>query len=297
MRRDGLLTKSLLAAGLLVMLWGTRAFHPEGAHVSLAPAIDLAGEGWPMRVLSWNIGQAYDGGESRAPAGILEHVAQVIEMEQPLVVALQELRGRDQMETLVTRLEGGYQGYLAEGGDADRHTGILVRNLEGGGGREFRAVQTGAGRDAAAAIFRLPRSQIRICAISVHADAWDPDARARYTRKLVDWGRRQKYDVVFLAGDLNLEAGTEAGGEALFTRSQETDSASYEYVTRHFRDLGLHGGDTALPGRRIDYVFARGRQLKVKRVAVLKGHRAGRMDHRPLVVDALIPKPMILTRR
>ena len=230
-----------------------------------------------MRVMSWNIGQAYEAGESRAQGGILERVAQVVEMERPRIVALQELAGADQLEVLLARLEGKYQGFLNEGGDSDRYTAILVRVAGDGLKIRFQTVRMSSGRDAAAAVFRLPRSQLRISALSVHADAWDPEARGRYTRDLVDWGRRQDYDVVFLAGDFNLEGGAGGRGEALFTRSQETDSASYAYITRHFRDLAIRGGDTALPGRRIDYVFARGGQMKVRRVAVLKGQRVGRM--------------------
>lgn len=297
MGREGLLIKCLLVAGLLVSLWGARAYRPTGSQLALAPAIDLAGEGWALRVMSWNIGQAYDAGESRAQGGILERVAMVVEMERPRIVALQELAGADQLEALLARLEGKYQGYLNEAGDSDRYTAILVRVAVDGLKVRFRTVRMRSGRDAAAAVFRLPRSQLRICALSIHADAWDPEARARYTRDLVDWGRRQDYDVIFLAGDFNLESGAGARGEALFTQSQETDSASYAYVTRHFRDLAIHGGDTALPERRIDYVFARGGQMKVRRVAVLKGQRVGRMDHRPLVVDTLIPRPIIVTQR
>lgn len=293
MGREGRTLKILLLVGLLAAVAGVRAFRPPGPGLSLAPAIDLAGEGRTLRVLTWNVGEAYGGGDSRAQDGSLERIAQVIEMESPAVVALQELAGRGQLERLLRRLGGRYEGFVDESGETDRYTAVLARSRK----VEFRVLSTTTGRNATAAIFLLPRSQLRICAVSVHADAWDPEARARYARELVDWGRRQDFDVVFLAGDFNFSSGADGGGGSLFSSSQATDTETYAYLMRHFRDLGRDGGETALLGRRIDYVFSRGGSVEVKRVDVLKGQRAGRMDHNPLVVDVLIPKPMILTRR
>ncbi len=293
MGREGRTIKILLLLGLIAALGGVRTFRPLGPVLALAPAIDLEGEGRTVRVLTWNVGEAYGGGDSRAKDSSLERVAQVIEMERPDVVTLQELAGRQQLGSLLRRLGGKYEGFLEESGATDRHTAVLAR----GSKVEFRALETSTGRGASAAIFLLVRSQLRICAVSAHADAWDPESRAQYARELVDWGRRQDFDVVFLAGDFNFASGSEGQGDSLFTQSQAADTAAYAYVTEHFKDLGRAGGETALLGRRIDYVFSRGGGVKVKRVAVLKGQRAGRMDHNPLVVDVLIPKPMILTRR
>jgi endonuclease/exonuclease/phosphatase (EEP) superfamily protein YafD len=98
--------------------------------------------------------------------------------------------------------------------------------------------------------------------------------------------------VIFLAGDFNLDVSAKQAGGLVFTSDPATDGKTYAAITRSFRDLGQEGGSTAAFGRRIDYVFGRGSKLRVKRVDVLRGRRVGHMDHDPLVVDAVIPKPV-----
>ena len=293
MRREGLAIKIALAAGFLAMLAGARAVRPPQGLVALAPAIDFTGGGWRVRVLTWNIGDAYGREDSRARDENLPAVARVIEAERPDVAALQELSGRRQLRGLLARLCGEYQGFLDEGGDADRFAGILVRAPK----MEFRSIRTGTGRNASAAIFRVARSPLTICAISAHAEAWDPAARLEYTSEILDWVRDRKDDVVFLAGDFNFDVSARHGGGMIFTSDPAADGRAYAHLTRTFRDLGKEGGGTAAFGRRIDYVFGRGERLRVKRAQVLAGRRSGRMDHDPLVVDAVIPKPVVVTHR
>jgi endonuclease/exonuclease/phosphatase family metal-dependent hydrolase len=292
MARDGLWIKLALLAAILLMLGGVRVFRPEARETAFSPALDLTGEGWRVRVLTWNIGLAYGRSDSRAQNTDLERVARVIRMELPDVVALQELAGQDQLNELLGRLEGEFKGFLHEGTASDRYAAVLVRAT----GSLFRAIPTSTGRHASAAIFRLARSPLRVCAISAHAQAWDAGARREYTRELVDWARGKDFDVVLLAGDFNFDSASDPGREVLFRTDRRLDREAYDYVTRHFRDLGRDGGGTSLLGRRIDYIFARGGKLQVKRVAVLKGRGTGRMDHDPLVIDALIPKPVLVSR-
>jgi endonuclease/exonuclease/phosphatase family metal-dependent hydrolase len=292
MARDGRGIKLTLLAAVLLMLAGVRIFRPEAPETAFSPAIDLAGEGWRVRVLTWNIGLAYGNSDSRAQNADLKRVARVIRMELPDVVALQELAGRDQLNDLLGRLGGEFKGFLYEGTASDRYAAVLVREPRS----LFRAIPTSTGRHASAAIFRLPRSPLRVCAISAHAQAWDAEARREYTRDLVDWALGKDFDVVLLAGDFNFEGASDPGREVLLHTDRRLDREAYNYVTRHFRDLGRDGGETSLLGRRIDYIFARGAKLQVKRVAVLRGRATGRMDHDPLVVDALIPKPVLVSR-
>lgn len=293
MRREGLLIKIALAAGLLAMLAGARAVRPPQGLVALAPAIDFTGGGWRVRVLTWNIGYAYGKEDSRAQDEDLPAVARVIQVERPDVVALQELSGRRQLRGLLARLGGEYQGFLDEGGDADRFAGILVRAPK----MEFRSIRTSTERNASAAIFRVARSPITICAISAHAPAWKPAERLQYTEEILEWVRARKDDVVFLAGDFNFDVNARQGGGMIFTSDPAVDGKTYSRLTRGFRDLGKDSGATAAFGRRIDYVFGRGEKLRVKRVDVLRGKRVGRMDHDPLVVDAVIPKPVVVSHR
>jgi endonuclease/exonuclease/phosphatase family metal-dependent hydrolase len=246
-----------------------------------------------VKVLTWNLGYAYGKEESRARDEDLPAVARVIEAERPDVVALQELSGRRQMRALLGRLGGEYRGFVDEGGDADRFPGILVRAPK----MEFRAIRTSTGRHASAAIFRVARSPLTICAISAHAQAWDPGARLAYTQEILEWVQARKHDVFFLAGDFNFDVSAKQAGGLVFTDDPAADAKAYAAITRSFRDLGREGGSTAAFGRRIDYVFGLGSKLRVKRVDVLQGRRAGRMDHDPLVVDAVIPKPVVAAKR
>jgi len=293
MRREGTGIKFGLAVGLLAMLAGARMMRPIEGIVALAPAIDFTGGGWRVKVLTWNLGYAYGNEESRARDEDLPAVARVIEVERPDVVALQELSGRRQLRALVARLGGEYRGFVDGGGDADRFAGILVRAPK----MEFRSIRTSTGRNASAAIFRVARSPMAICAISAHAQAWDPAARLRYTEEILEWVQARKHDVVFLAGDFNFDVSAKRAGGLVFTDDPAADAKAYTAITRSFRDLGREGGSTAAFGRRIDYVFALGSNLRVKRVDVLRGRRAGRMDHDPLVVDAVIPKPVVAAKR
>lgn len=292
MKREGLGIKIFLLCMILLMFSAERALRPDDPRSALAPAIDLWGDGWRLRVLTWNVGRAYQGRDSRAQDEDLDKVVQVVEMEQPDVVALQELASEAQLEVLLAALEGTYQGYMTGASSTDRYTALLVKGTK----IDFRHIPTSTSRRATAAVFRLSKSLYEVCAISAHAHAWDPAQRRAYTRDLVDWARSQDFNVIFLAGDFNFESSVEAAADSLFTQDPRADGETYAYVTRYFRDLGREGGDTARLGRRIDFIFGRGGKLEVKRVAVLKGRGGRGMDHDPLVIDALIPRPVVVSR-
>jgi exonuclease III len=66
------------------------------------------------------------------------------------------------------------------------------------------------------------------------------------------------------------------------------DSESYSNILRSFRDLGRDAGDTAINDRRIDYIFGPTRVERAKRAEVLRDAAVGRMDHWPLVVEAIL---------
>jgi len=231
-----------------------------------------------VRLLTWNIGYAELEDDTRAHNKDLPAVADVILREDPDAVALQELTGKDQLNTLLGLLKAKYRGAVAQQGRTDRFEAVLVKDS----GATFTPVAAGA-RYALAASFR-PRSDTpQITLLSAHADAFNAAARRTYTEGLIDWAQtRTRSSEVFIAGDFNFEL--KAANETnLYTDNVKHDSESYSHILRSFRDLGRNAGDTAINDRRIDYVFGPARP--VGRVEVLRNAAVGRMDHWPLLVE------------
>src|SRR6187397_106684 len=63
-----------------------------------------------LRLLTWNIGYAELEDDTRAHDKDLPAVAEVIQRESPDAVALQELTGKAQLNTLLKLLNGQYRG-------------------------------------------------------------------------------------------------------------------------------------------------------------------------------------------
>jgi endonuclease/exonuclease/phosphatase family metal-dependent hydrolase len=231
-----------------------------------------------VRLLTWNIGYAELEDDTRAHNKDLPAVADVILREDPDAVALQELTGKEQLNTLLGLLKGKYRGAVAQQGRTDRFEAVLVKDT----GATFTPVAAGS-RYALAASFSTRSDMPQITLLSAHADAFNAAARRRYTESLIDWAQtRTQTSEVFIAGDFNFEL--KAANETnLYTDNVKHDSESYSHILRRFRDLGSKAGDTAINDRRIDYVFGPARQ--VGRVEVLRNAAVGRMDHWPLLVE------------
>ena len=233
-----------------------------------------------LRLLTWNIGYAELEDDTRAHDKDLPAVADVIMREDPDAVALQELAGNAQLDTLLGLLHQKYRGAIAQQGKGDRFEAILVKDNRA----TFTPVPVGA-RYALAASFRSRANAPEIVLLSAHADAFNAARRRAYTEELIDWAqpRAQSTDV-FIAGDFNFEL--KATNETnLYTDNLKHDSESYSHILRSFRDLGRSGGDTAINDRRIDYVFGPPQVKRIGRVAVLRDAAVGRMDHWPLLVE------------
>jgi endonuclease/exonuclease/phosphatase family metal-dependent hydrolase len=230
-----------------------------------------------LRLLTWNIGYAELEDDTRAHDKDLPAVAEVIRRENPDVVALQELTGKAQLNTLLKLLNGIYRGAVAQHGRGDRFEAVLVKDP----GATFTPVPVGD-RYALAASFR---SQSEIVLVSAHADAFNASRRRTYTEELMDWAQaRAQSATVFIAGDFNFEL--KAANETnLYTDNLKHDSESYSHILRSFRDLGRAGGDTAINDRRIDYIFGPTQPGNIGRVAVMRDAAVGRMDHWPLLVE------------
>lgn len=269
--------KLVLAILLFLMIAGAIYFaQPHQSAESISPANDSAS----LRLLTWNIGYAELEDDTRAHDKDLPAVAEVILREDPDAVALQELTGSAQLNSLLRLLHGKYRGSVAQQGRDDRFEAVLVKDS----GARFTPVAAGA-RYAIAATFR-PRQDMReVVLVSAHADAFNAARRRRYTEALVDWSQdRTQSSDVFIAGDFNFEL--KAANETnLYTDNMKHDSESYSHILRSFRDLGRDAGDTAINDRRIDYVFGPTGLQRVGRVAVLRDAAVGRMDHWPLLME------------
>jgi endonuclease/exonuclease/phosphatase family metal-dependent hydrolase len=233
-----------------------------------------------LRLLTWNIGYAELEDDTRAHDKDLPAVADVILREDPDAVALQELTGNAQLNTLVGLLHGKYHGAVAQQGRGDRFEAVLVKS----NGATFIPVPVGA-RYAIGALFHPRQDQPQVLLLSAHADAFNAARRRSYTEALIDWTQTQTQSgAVFIAGDFNFEL--KAANESnLYTDNLKHDSESYSNILRHFRDLGRAAGNTAINDRRIDYIFGPQGLGQVGRVQVLRDAAVGRMDHWPLLVE------------
>jgi endonuclease/exonuclease/phosphatase family metal-dependent hydrolase len=233
-----------------------------------------------LRLLTWNIGYAELEDDTRAHDKDLPAVAEVILSQDPDAVALQELTGKAQLNTLLRLLHGKYRGSVAQQGKGDRFEALIVKAA----GATFTPVPVGA-RYALAASFRSRQDAREVLLLSAHADAFNAARRRTYTEALIDWAQdRAQSSEVFIAGDFNFEL--KATNETnIYTDNLKHDSESYSYILRYFRDLGRPAGDTAINDRRIDYIFGPLKVDHVGRVEVLRNAAVGRMDHWPLLVE------------
>src|SRR5215216_5706665 len=78
-----------------------------------------------LRLLTWNIGYAELEDDTRAHDKDLPAVADVILRKDPDAVALQELTGKAQLDSLLNLLHGKYRGALAQQGNTDRFEAVL----------------------------------------------------------------------------------------------------------------------------------------------------------------------------
>lgn len=247
----------------------------ESAHTNSSANVTRS-----LRLLTWNIGYAELEDDTRAHDKDLPAVADVILRQDPDAVALQEMTGKSQLNTLLGLLRGKYSGAVAQQGGGDRFEAVLVKIADA----KFTPVPVG-GRYALAASFQPRKDAQPVLLVSAHADAFNAAKRRSYTESLIDWAQaRTQSSDVFIAGDFNFEL--KATNETnLYTDNLKHDSESYSHILRQFRDLGRSAGDTAINDRRIDYVFGPQTLKQVGRVEVLRNAAVGRMDHWPLLVE------------
>jgi endonuclease/exonuclease/phosphatase family metal-dependent hydrolase len=269
--------KLVLLLLFCVMVFGAAHFAPPHESEQRDSSTEVVHS---LRLLTWNIGYAELEDDTRAHDKDLPAIAEVILRQDPDAVALQELTGNAQLNTLLGLLHGKYRGAVAQQGKGDRFEAVLVKDA----GATFIPVPVGA-RYALGASFQPRESRQQVLFLSAHADAFNAARRRTYTEALIDWAQaRAQSSEVFIAGDFNFEL--KAGNETnLYTDNLKHDSESYSHILRHFRDLGRPAGDTAINDRRIDYVFGPTTLEQIGRVEVLRDAAVGRMDHWPLLVE------------
>lgn len=254
------------------------------------PLLPLRQEAAPLRVLTWNVGKIYLGGQhdSRAADADLARIANVIREVSPDLVALQELRDRAQLDRLMAELGDDYVGHVPEEEVHDRRAAALARVHRRGvragveaptadGEPQFSQIVTSTGR--AAAVARVTIGAHRVTFVSVHLDAFDSQLRRIQAEEIVDWSRRAEDRDIILAGDFNFDADFLQAAEP-----DHPDVGIYRLLTASFQDAASGGPSTTIVDRRLDYLFTRGR-LRRRQVRVLDGRTAHFMDHEPVVVD------------
>ena len=269
--------KITLAALCAIMIAGAFYFDPAPQQ---APALNNSSGKSRLRLMTWNVGYADLEEDTRAHTKDLKAIAEVIAAHDPEAVALQELTGQDQLNTLLANLHGRYRGAVARAAGHDRVEALLVKD------RNVRFENVRAeNKFALGAIFRPTASAAEIVFVSAHADAFSAARRRAYTEDVVDWSRaRSNARFVFIAGDFNFELAARDRFH-FYTDNLKHDSEAYSYILKYFRDLGLEAGDTAINDRRIDYIFALPSVVSPRRAAVLRDAAVGRMDHWPLLVE------------
>lgn len=290
-----------LALGLLalVALVVVQLARPRG------PAAAAARPGtYRLRILTWNVGKIFlpfdrRAADSRASDDDLAHIAQVVRDSDPDVVALQELKDREQLDRLLDRLGGGYVGTVPDREVNDRRVAVLARKRWPDGlpaedldkAPLFRTVTTSTGRSAAAVSLPVAGGA-RALIVSVHLDAFDRDLRRVQAEEIVDWANRQPEPELFLCGDFNFDYDFLQGQAA-----DHPDLQLYRLLARSFEDLGRAAGLTTILARRVDYIFARTSGVEVREVRVIPGKRRALMDHEPVVGSFEIRRPAGPTRR
>ena len=234
-----------------------------------------------VRLLTWNIGYAELEDDTRAHDKDLPAIAELILKEDPDAVALQELTGTQQLNTLVGLLKGKYRGAVAQWSKLDRLEAVLAKDPSA----QFVQIVVGD-RNTVGTQFKAHDGMPKLLLISVHADAFNAAKRRAYTEALINFTERHQERwpfPVFIAGDFNFELKA-AKQTNLYTDNLKHDSESYSNILSHFKDLGRSAGDTAINDRRIDYIFGPP-QATPGRVEVLRTAAVGRMDHWPLLIE------------
>jgi endonuclease/exonuclease/phosphatase family metal-dependent hydrolase len=230
-----------------------------------------------LRIVTWNVGGAGGHGGRSLDNQFLPHVASVLKELDADLILLQEIAYEKQVSRLSRRLDGQWEAMVSNGGG--RSVAILAQR-----GRLYSRISPDKKYNGLAASYRSP-DKPPVFLMNIHADPYSAQRRNR----LVGWATddlmsRFPDHLKILAGDLNLDIDIDKRRD-LFTDDEYLDIETYNYVAQRLSDVTLNTGSTAEPDRRLDYIFADVKRLKVVRAGPWKGKRVADMDHDPVVAD------------
>ena len=230
-----------------------------------------------LRIVTWNVGGAGGHGGRSLDDQFLHHVATVLKELDADLILLQEIAHEKQVSRLSRMLGDKWETMVSNGGG--RSVAILAQR-----GRLFSQTRPDKKYNGLAASYRAP-GKPPVFLMNIHADPYSAQQRNR----LIGWATdvlmsRFPDHLKILAGDLNLDIDIEKRRD-LFTDDEYLDIETYNYVAQRLSDVTLNTGSTAEPDRRLDYIFADVKRLKVVDAGPWKGKRVADMDHDPVVAD------------
>jgi len=235
-----------------------------------------------LRIVTWNVGGAGGHGGRSLENQFLPHVATVLKELDADLILLQEIAYEKQVSRLSRMLDGKWEAMVSNGGS--RSVAILAQR-----GRLYSLISLGKKPNGLATSYRAPEKP-PVFLMNIHADPYSAQRRNR----LIGWATdvlmsRFPDHLKILAGDLNLDIDIDKRRD-LFTDDEYLDIETYNYVAQRLSDVTLNTGSTAEPDRRLDYIFADYKRLKVIHSGPWKGKRVADMDHDPVVADLQIEK-------
>jgi endonuclease/exonuclease/phosphatase family metal-dependent hydrolase len=230
-----------------------------------------------LRIVTWNVGGAGGHGGRSLDNQFLPHVAAVLKELDADLILLQEIAYEKQVSRLGRMLGGKWEAMVSNGGG--RSVAILAQR-----GRLYSRISPDKKHNGLAASYRAS-GKPPVFLMNIHADPYSAQRRNR----LIGWAtdvlmNRFPDHLKILAGDLNLDIDIDKRRD-LFSNDEYLDIETYNYVAQRLSDVTLNTGSTAEPDRRLDYIFADLKRLKVVRAGPWKGKRVADMDHDPVVAD------------
>jgi len=233
-----------------------------------------------LRIVTWNVGGAGGHGGRPLENQFLFHVAAVLKELDADLILLQEIAYEKQVDRLSRLLDGNWEAMVSNGGS--RSVAILGKR-----GRLYSRISPDNKYNGLAAFYRAP-GKPPVFLINIHADPYSAQRRNRLIGRATDVLMSRFPDhLKILAGDLNLDIDIDKRRD-LFTDDEYLDIETYNYVAQRLSDVTLNTGSTAEPDRRLDYIFADAKRLKVVHAGPWKGKRVADMDHDPVVADLKI---------
>ena len=230
-----------------------------------------------LRIVTWNVGGAGGHGGRSLDNQFLPHVATVLKELDADLILLQEIAYEKQVYRLSRMLAGKWEAMVSNGGS--RSVAILGQR-----GRLHSRISPDKKHNGLAASYRAP-GKPPVFLMNIHADPYSAQRRNRLIGRATDVLMSRFPDhLKILAGDLNLDIDIDKRRD-LFTDDEYLDIETYNYVAQRLSDVTLNTGSTAEPDRRLDYIFADVKRLKVVHAGPWKGKRVADMDHDPVVAD------------